>query len=69
MAVFSQYISSVIELKKDGAPQKIQNQLYRYTQLQTAFNANMVMLVNNEPKLMGLKSNSLFNNQLILFTK
>jgi DNA gyrase subunit A len=49
-------IRIVIELKKDGAPQKIQNQLYRYTQLQTAFNANMVMLVNNEPKLMGLKS-------------
>jgi len=48
-------IRVVIELKKDAAPQKVQNQLYRYTQLQTAFNANMVMLVNREPKLMGLK--------------
>ena len=45
-----------IELKKDAIPQKIQNQLYKYTQLQTAFNANMVMLVGGEPKVMGLKA-------------
>ena len=49
-------IRIVIELKKDAMAQKIQNQLYKYTQLQTAFNANMVMLVHNEPKLMGLKA-------------
>jgi DNA gyrase subunit A len=49
-------IRIVIELKKDAIPQKIQNQLYKYTQLQTAFNANMVMLVGGEPKVMGLKA-------------
>jgi len=49
-------IRIVIELKKDAMAQKIQNQLYKYTQLQTAFNANMVMLVHNEPKVMGLKA-------------
>jgi len=49
-------IRIVIELRKDAIPQKIQNQLYKYTQLQTAFNANMVMLVDNEPKVMGLKA-------------
>jgi DNA gyrase subunit A len=49
-------IRIIIELKKDAMAQKIQNQLYKYTQLQTAFNANMVMLVHNEPKLMGLKA-------------
>jgi len=49
-------IRIVIELKKDAMAQKIQNQLYKYTQLQTAFNANMVMLSGGEPKLMGLKA-------------
>jgi DNA gyrase subunit A len=49
-------IRIVIELKKEANPQKIQNQLYKYTQLQTAFNANMVILVHNEPKLLSLKS-------------
>jgi len=45
----------VIELKREAIPQKIQNQLYKYTPLQTAFNANMVALLNGEPKLMTLK--------------
>ncbi|GIW69695.1 MAG: hypothetical protein KatS3mg101_0442 [Patescibacteria group bacterium] len=34
---------------------KIQNQLYKYTQLQSTFNANFVALLDNEPKLMTLK--------------
>src|SRR3989344_1493867 len=45
----------VIELKKDALPQKVQNQLYKHTQLQEAFNANMVALLDGEPKLMTLK--------------
>lgn len=49
-------IRIVIELKKDAMAQKIQNQLYKYTQLQSSFSANMVMLVHNEPKVMGLKA-------------
>lgn len=45
----------VIELKKDAIPQKVQNRLYKYTPLQQTFNANMVALLDNEPKLMTLK--------------
>lgn len=45
----------VIELKKDALPQQVQNQLYKHTQLQEAFNANMVALLDGEPKLMTLK--------------
>jgi len=46
----------VIELKRDAIPQKIQNQLYKYTPLQDTFNVNMVALLNGEPKLMTLKT-------------
>ncbi len=45
----------MIELKKDAVPKKVQNQLYKYTPLQSTFNANMVALLDNEPKLMTLK--------------
>ncbi|RJR26333.1 DNA gyrase subunit A [candidate division WWE3 bacterium] len=45
----------VIELKKDAVVKKIQNQLYKYTPLQSTFNSNFVALLNNEPKLMTLK--------------
>lgn len=45
----------VIELKKEAVPQKILNQLFKFTPLQSTFNANMVALIDNEPKLMTLK--------------
>ncbi|KKS14777.1 MAG: gyrase subunit A protein [candidate division WWE3 bacterium GW2011_GWA1_41_8] len=45
----------MIELRKEAVPKKIQNQLYKYTPLQNTFNANMVALIDNEPKLMTLK--------------
>ncbi|MFZ5425235.1 MAG: DNA gyrase subunit A [Patescibacteria group bacterium] len=45
----------VIELKKDALPKKVQNRLYKHTPLQTSFNANMVALLDGEPKLMTLK--------------
>ncbi len=45
----------MIELKKDAVAKKIQNQLYKYTPLQSTFNSNMVALLDNEPKLMTLK--------------
>lgn len=50
-----QGIRIVIELKKEAVVRKIQNQLYKYTQLQNTFNANFVALLDNEPKLMTLK--------------
>ena len=45
----------VVELKKEGRPQKILNSLYKYTPLQSAFNVNMLALVNGEPETLGLK--------------
>lgn len=50
-----QGIRIVIELKKDAKPKTVQNQLYKYTELQKNFNVNMLALVNNEPRLLNLK--------------
>lgn len=49
-------INISVELKRDSNPQKVLNYLYKYTPLQTAFNANMLALVDNEPKVLGIKS-------------
>lgn len=49
-------IRVVIELKKDSYPKKILNQLYKYTDLQSAFNMNMIALVDEiQPHLLDLK--------------
>jgi len=49
-------IRVVIELKKDSFPKKVLNQLYKYTQMQTNFNMNMIALVDGiQPKLLNLK--------------
>lgn len=45
----------VIELKREARPQKVLNLLYKYSPLQTAFNANMLALVDGKPELLGLK--------------
>ncbi len=49
----------VIELKRDATPMVVLNQLYRHTQLQDTFSANMIALVTDdqgryEPKLVNL---------------
>ena len=46
----------VVEIKRGASPKKVENQLYKYTQLQNTFNTNMVALLNGEPKLLTLKS-------------
>ncbi|MGH8272704.1 MAG: DNA gyrase subunit A [Gammaproteobacteria bacterium] len=46
----------VIELKRDGLPEVVLNNLYRHTAMQTSFGINMVALEDGRPKLMGLKS-------------
>ena len=46
----------VVEIKRGASPKKVENQLYKYTQLQTTFNTNMVALLNGEPKLLTLKN-------------
>ena len=48
-------IRVVVILKKDAQPKAVLNKLYKYTEMQKAFNANMIALVNNEPKTLSLK--------------
>ncbi|MEJ2117318.1 MAG: DNA gyrase subunit A, partial [Alphaproteobacteria bacterium] len=45
----------VIELRRDAVPDVVLNQLYRFTQLQTSFGANMVALNGGRPELLNLK--------------
>jgi len=45
----------VIILKKNANGELILNQLYKHSQLQVSFGINLLALVNNEPKLLGLK--------------
>ncbi|MBI2596452.1 DNA gyrase subunit A [Candidatus Daviesbacteria bacterium] len=45
----------VIELKRDGKPQSILNNLYKHTAMQSVFNVNMVALSDGVPHLMTLK--------------
>ena len=45
----------VIELKRDAVGDVVLNQLYRYSQLQTSFGANMLALHGGRPKLMNLR--------------
>ena len=43
------------DLRKDANPQVVLNQLFTHTGLQTSFSANMLALVNGEPKTLPLK--------------
>ncbi|MCC7290044.1 DNA gyrase subunit A [bacterium] len=45
----------VIVLKKDGQPKAVLNKLYKYTEMQKVFSANMIALVEQEPKTLTLK--------------
>ena len=45
----------VIELKKGIVPEVVLNQLFKLTQLQTTFGANLLAIVNGEPRVLGLK--------------
>ncbi len=49
-------IRVVIELRKDVVPEVILNQLYKLTQLQSSYGINMLVLVNGEPKVLGIKA-------------
>ncbi|NLW29737.1 MAG: DNA gyrase subunit A [Erysipelothrix sp.] len=48
-------IRIVMELRRDVQAEVLLNQLYRSTQLQTNFGANMIALVNGQPKLLNIK--------------
>ncbi len=45
----------VIELKRDAQPRVVLNQLYKHTQMQTTFGANMLALVGKRPVTLTLK--------------
>lgn len=45
----------VIDLKRDANPQVVLNHLYKFTRLQDSFSINMLAIVDNKPKVMGLK--------------
>jgi DNA gyrase subunit A len=46
----------VVEVKKDGYPKKVLNQLYKLTVLQSSFNYNMLALIDGlQPKVLGLQ--------------
>ena len=44
----------VVEYRRDANGQVILNQLYKYTQLQDTCAVNMIALVDNQPKVLGL---------------
>src|SRR5215469_9884560 len=46
----------VIELKRDSTPDSVLNALYKYTAMQSAFNANMLALVDQQPRILTLKA-------------
>ena len=45
----------VVEVKRDGNGEVILNQLYRFTQLEATFAANLIALVGGQPKRLNLK--------------
>ncbi len=45
----------VIEMRRDTEPKFTINRLYKYTNLRTSFNANMLALVGKKPQLLNLK--------------
>jgi DNA gyrase subunit A len=45
----------VIILKRDAQPKAVLNKLYKYTEMQKVFNANMIALVEQEPKTLPLR--------------
>jgi len=45
----------VVELKRDAAPKKVLNNLFKHTNLQTIFAANIVALINGTPQTLNLK--------------
>ena len=49
-------MSIIIELKRDGRPKSVLNNIFKQTKLQTTFPANFVALVNGTPQTVNLKT-------------
>ncbi|MBN2502124.1 MAG: DNA gyrase subunit A, partial [Anaerolineales bacterium] len=48
-------MSIILELRRGAQPRTVLNRLYKYTPLQTTFGAQILALVDNEPRLLSLK--------------
>ncbi|MBN1373941.1 DNA gyrase subunit A [Candidatus Dojkabacteria bacterium] len=48
-------IRVVVELSRNSNPQTVLNKLFKYTDMQKAFNANMIALVDGEPRTLTLR--------------
>src|SRR5579864_129564 len=46
----------LIELKRDATPESVLNSLFKYTAMQSAFNTNMLALVDYQPRILTLKA-------------
>lgn len=46
----------VVDLKRDANPDSVLNSLFKYTAMQSAFNANMLALVDKQPRTLTLKN-------------
>ena len=46
----------VVDLKRDANPDSVLNALFKYTAMQSAFNANMLALVDRQPRTLMLRS-------------
>lgn len=46
----------LIELKRDSNPDSVLNSLFKYTAMQSAFNTNMLALVDQQPRTLTLKA-------------
>jgi DNA gyrase subunit A len=46
----------VVDLKRDANPKSVLNALFKYTAMQSAFNTNMLALVDRQPRTLTLKS-------------
>lgn len=52
----TQMVRIVLDLKRDGRPQSILNNLFKATAMQSVFNVNMVALIDGVPHLLTLKT-------------
>ena len=46
---------AVVEVRKDVDPERVLNALYKYTDLQSTFPANLVAIADGKPRQMGIK--------------
>ncbi len=61
----------ILELRKDVNPEVLLNNLYKNSQLQVSFGANMLALVNDKPEVLGLIDiiKHYYNHQIEVLTR